>query len=183
MSQQMYIDCRVSTSNGDAVRVMAMLDKQNDNLVISKFLPFNPPQDPYKGKTKEQIAIMKQIKTNTIVAVDNPHSFREWDMSFNTVENLDQAVRDYYSLARLGRLEIKNDIKALCDPKAVIEVRKTDMRGNVYEVNPDEVSNHHFAVLIACWAAVRIRATVQINEVEVEPTQRDIDTFSVPFSI
>ena len=61
MSQQMYIDCRVAGSNGDAVRVVAVVDKQNDTLSIAKLLPYAPPKDPYQGKTPEQIQHLENI--------------------------------------------------------------------------------------------------------------------------
>lgn len=179
----MYVDCRASSSNEEPVRVIAVLDSQNDELIISQLLPYQPPANPYKGKTKEQVAMMKEIKAHTVVAVDNMNAFREWDMCFDPVEHLDAAIRAYYSFQRLGRLKIDSTIAALCDPGQMIEVRKTDLKGNVYELNSGEVNNNHFAVLISCWCAEKMAATRRITEADVEPTQRDIDTFNVPFSV
>lgn len=183
MSQQMFIDCRVASGNGDAVRVMAIVDKQNDKLTISKILPYQPPKDPFAGKTPAQIEQMKLIQANTIIAVDNPNAFRKWDMCFSQLDHLDAAVRDYFSMKRLGRLELDPSIEAMCNPESIIEVRKMDMRGNQYELNSGEVTNNHITVLICCWVAIKMLAQVSIVENEVEPTQHDIDTFSVPFSI
>lgn len=183
MSQQMFIDARVAGSNDDPVRVIAMIDNQNDELIITKFLPYQLPKDPYKGKTAEQVAQMKQIKANTVVVVDNPTAFREWDIAFNEVDHLEEAIRAYLMMHRLGRLILDESIRAQCDPVSVIEVRKTELRGSVYELNSDEVTNSHFAVLISCWVSLRMMGTSRIVENEVEPTQHDIDTFNVPFSI
>ena len=183
MSQQMYIDCRVAGSNGDAVRVVAVVDKQNDTLSIAKLLPYAPPKDPYQGKTPEQIAQIKQIQAYTVIVVDSPTAFKKWDTCFSQLEHLDQAVKDYYSMTRLGRLTLHPDLEAMCNPESVIEVRKTEMKGNVYELDSGQVTNNHFAVLIACWTAIKMLAQSSILELEEEPTQHDIDTFSVPFSI
>jgi hypothetical protein len=62
MSQQMYIDCRVAGSNGDAVRVVAVVDKQNDTLSIAKLLPYAPPKDPYQGKTLSKLLKLSRFK-------------------------------------------------------------------------------------------------------------------------
>lgn len=183
MSQQMFIDCRVAGSNGDAVRIFATVDKQNDTLSIAKLLAYQPPVDPYKGKTPEQIAQIKNIQANTIIVVDNATAFKKWDMCFSPLEHLDQAVQDYYSMKRLGRLRLAPEVEAMCNPETIIEVRKTDLRGNVYELDSSAVTNNHFAVLISCWVAIKMLAQSSIHEDEEEPTEHDIDTFSVPFSI
>lgn len=86
-------------------------------------------------------------------------------------------------MKRLGRLTLHPDLEAMCNPESVIEIRKTEMKGNVYELDSAQVTNNHFAVLIACWTAIKMLAQSSIVEQEEEPTQHDIDTFSVPFSI
>lgn len=183
MKQEMFIDCRVSGSNGDAVRIMAILDNQNDQVIIAKLLPYTPSSDPYKNKPPEIIAKMKEIERQSIIVVDNPTAFRKWDICFNEKDHLQEAIKNYYMLKRTQRLVLGDEVLQMCDPSNVIEVRKTDLHGNVIELNSDEVTNGHFAVMIACWSALKMRNTVSINEVEKEPTQHDIDTFNVPFSI
>lgn len=183
MSSEMYIDCRTSSSNDDSVRVIAVVDNQNDTVAIASLLPYKPPKDPYKGKPALVIEAMKVIERNTIVVVDNPSAFKKWDMCFYEIDHLEEAVKAYYSLKRTQRLQISDEIKQQCDPENIIEIRKTDLRGNVYELNSSEVTNAHFAVLAVCWSAIKVRNTAMINQVEEEPTQRDIDTFNVPFSV
>lgn len=182
MIQQMFIDCRVSGSTGDAVRIIAVVDNQNDQVTIAKILPYTPSPDPYKDKTPEQIKQIKEIERNSIIVVDNGSAFKKWDICFNQVEHLDEAVKSYYALSRNKSLILGTPVQVF-DPSMVIEIRKMDMRGNVYELNSDEVNNGHIAILVACWASIRMRGSVSVVEADSEPTQRDIDTFSVPFSV
>lgn len=182
MKQQMFIDCRISGGMGDAVRIIVVVDNQNDNVVISQILPYMPSPNPYRGKTAGQIAMMKEVERNSIIVVDNSSAFKKWDICFNQVEHLDEAVKSYYALSRNKSL-ILGEAVSIYDPSMVIEIRKMDMRGNVYELNSDEVNNGHIAVLVACWSAVKMRGSVSVVESDDEPTQHDIDTFSVPFSV
>lgn len=182
MNQQMFIDCRVSGSNGDPCRIIAVVDTQNDQLVIAKVLNYIPSPDPYKGKTALQIAQIKDVEKNSIVVVDNSNAFKKWDMHFDQVLHLDEAVRNYYSLSRNKSLILGKEVQ-IYDPSTIIEIRKMDMRGNVYELNSDEVNNGHIAILVACWSAVKMRNSISVVEADSQPTQHDIDTFSVPFSI
>lgn len=183
MKQEMFIDCRMSGSKQNAVRIIAVMDNQNDQVIISKILPYTPPKDPYIGKSPEVVAKMKEIERNTVVVVDNSSAFKKWDMHFVENDHLEEAIKAYYSLMRTHRLKLSDDVRQICDPENIIEIRKTDLRGNVYELNSDEVTNSHYAVLAICWSAIKVRNTAMINTIEEEPTQRDIDTFSVPFCI
>lgn len=180
--QQMYIDCRISGSMGDAVRMMVVVDNQNDTVTMSKVLSYTPSPEPYKNKTAGQIAMMKEIERNSIIVVDNNNAFKKWDLHFNQELHLDEAVKSYYAMVRNKSLVLGEEVKVF-DPLTIIEVRKMDMRGNVYELNSDEVSNGHIAVLVACWASVRMRGIANAVEADSEPTQHDIDTFNVPFSV
>jgi hypothetical protein len=62
MSQQMYIDCRVAGSNGDAVRVVTVVDKQNDTLSIAKLLPYAPPKTHTKAKPLSKLLKLSRFK-------------------------------------------------------------------------------------------------------------------------
>lgn len=183
MKQQMYIDCRIGSYGTDAVRMIALYDTQNDQLIISKLLPYQPPKDPYKGKTAAQIAQMKEIERNTVVAVDNSMSFPKWDLHFVETENLDEAVQAYYLLDRTKCLVLGDEVKQQCNPENIIQVRAMDIAGKKYELNSDDLTNGTMGVLMVCWAAIRMRnASVMIEEGS-DPTQQDIDNFDVPFTI
>jgi hypothetical protein len=163
--------------------MIAVVDNQNDQVTIAKILPYMPPKDPYHGKTPKEVEQIKQIMRNSVVVVDNAAVFRKWDMHFQEVDHLDEAVKAYYTLDRAKILTLSNEIKQAYNPDNIIEVRKTDLKGRVYEINPDEVSNGAVAVMIVCWAALKARGTAKMLDEGNEPTQQDYDDFSVPFSI
>lgn len=183
MKQEMYIDCRVGNFGDDAIRIIALCDGQNDQVVIAKTLPYMPPKNPYKGKTAEQIAQMKSIEQNTVVAVDNKIAFAKWDLYFVEKEHLDEAIQAYYLLDRTKCLVLSDEVKQQCSPNNIIEIRKMDVSGKKVELNSDEVTNSNMGVLIVCWAAMRMRnAALSIEDGE-DATQEDIDSFDVPFVI
>lgn len=183
MRQQTYIDCRVGTFGDDALRILALYDTQNDQLVISKTLPYQPPKNPYKGKTAAQVAQMKEIARNTVVVVDSSLAFPKWDLNFNESDHLDEAVQAYYMLNRNKSLVLGDDVKQQCNPEGVIQVRSMDLTGKKYELNSEDLTNGNMGVLLVCWAAIRMRnASVLIDE-SIDPTQEDIDNFDVPFAI
>ena len=183
MKQNMYVDCRVGNFGDDAVRIIALCDNQNDQVVISKTLPYMPPSSPYKGKTAEQVAQMKEIQRNTVIAVDNKIIFAKWDLYFVETEHLDEAIQAYYLLDRTKCLILSDDVKQQCSPSNIIEVRKMDVSGKKYELNSDELTNSNMGVLIVCWAVMRMRNAAICVEEEVDATQEDIDSFAVPFVI
>ncbi len=183
MQQQTIIDCRIAGYGEDGVRIIAVYDTQNDNLSISKLLPYMPPADPYKGKTPAQVAELKRLQSHTVVVVDNAQIFPKWDLFYEEYANLDEAVAAYYLLERSHCLILNDEIRQQCSPEGVIEVRKMDLAGKKYELDSENVTNSNIAVLVACWAAVRFRnASVMVEETQA-PTQDDIDSFDVPFSI
>lgn len=176
------LDCRVAMYKGDAMRVLAMLDVQNDKVVISNTLPYAPPKQPFKDKSPAQVEQIKLLMRNSIVIVDNADSFRDWDMCFKEREHLDEAVRAYYSLNASHALELKDEVLRNYSPENVIQIRKMDLNGNTYELDSESITNGHVAVLLACWAAVKARNTASL-ETESEITQEDEDDFFTPFSI
>lgn len=183
MLQQMYIDCRVSGYGEDPVRMIAVVDNQNDQVTIAKTLPYMPPKDPYHGKSAKEIEQIKAILRNSVVVVDNASVFRKWDLYFQEESHLEEAVKAFYTLDRAKILTLSNEIRQAYNPDNVIEVRKTDLSGRVYEINSDESSNGAVAVMIICWAALKARGTARLLDDGKEPTQQDYDDFSVPFSI
>lgn len=183
MLQQMYIDCRVSGYGEDPVRMIAVVDNQNDQVTIAKTLPYMPPKDPYRGKTPQEVEKIKEITRNSIVVVDNSAVFKKWDMHFQEVDHLEEAVKSFYTLDRAKILTLSSEIRQAYNPDNIIEIRKTDLNGRVYELNSDEASNGAVAVMIVCWAALKARGTARMLDEGSEPTQQDYDDFSVPFSI
>lgn len=183
MKQQTIIDCRISGFSPDSIRMIAIYDSQNDQLTISKALPYQPPTDPYKGKTAQQIAQLKELERNTVVVVDNSNAFPKWDLHFVETENLDEAINAYYMLERTKCLILSDAVRQQYNPEGIIEVRKMDIAGKKYELNSEEVTNGNIAVMVACWAARRARNASVMVEDGQDPTQDDIDSFDVPFCV
>lgn len=71
----------------------------------------------------------------------------------------------------------------MCNPESVIEIRKTEMKGNVYELDDSQVTNNHFAVLIACWTAIKMLAQSSIVEQERGTNTARYRHIQRPFSI
>lgn len=183
--QVMYVDCRIAmygNSGEDAARVLAVVDMQNDKVSISSILPYRPPKNPYQGKTAEQIEMIKKIEKSSVIVVDNPDAFSNWDLCFSEREHLDEAVKAFYSLDSMKVLELKKEVAERYNPRTVIEVRKMDLGGNVYELNSEEINNGYMAVLLTCWAAMRMRNTASMTQ-QSDPTAEDEDDFFVPFSV
>lgn len=179
-----YIDVRISMYLDEPARVLAICDMQNDTLKIAKYLEYKPPKNIYAGKTDEQIAMMKEIKKSTIIVVDNPHDFRNWNLQFIEKEHLDEAVRAYFQLDVSKALHVGQDLTTYT-PKNVIQTKKLDMSGNVYELNSDEVNNKHMAFLVACWAAHRSRRSYVAMTLDEADDQdgEDEDSFFTPFVV
>ena len=183
MKQKMYIDCRVGGFGEDPLRMIAMYDTQNDQVIISKTLPYMPSKNPYEGKTAGQVAQMKEIERNTVIVVDNSMVFAKWDLSFSEFEHLKDAIQAYSLLDNTKCLVLGDEVKQQCDPKAVLQVRKMDVRGKDYELNSEDLTNGNMGVLLVCWAVIRMRNTSVLTEEGLNPTQDDIDSFDVPFTV
>lgn len=179
--KNIHIDCRIGMYPEDAVRVLATVDVQNDTVNISKLLAYRPPQDLFAGKTPQQIEKIKEIQKNSVVVVDNTAAFSNWDLNFIEQEHLDEAVRSYYLLNNNKSLVMDPSIAHL-KLESVIEIRKMDLRGNVYELNSSEINNSYMAILVVCWAAIKIRNTNSLTS-EVSPDAEDCDEFFTPFSV
>lgn len=176
------IDSRAAMYRDDAMRVLAIVDTQNDTVTISNTLPYMPPKDPFKGKTPAQIEKIKELQRQSIVVVDVSDAFNDWDMHFKEFEHLDDAVRAYRSLVARHCLILKNEVAQRYSPENVIQVRKMDMNGNQFELDSESITNGHVAVLMACWSATKALQTASIHSENETVTQDDQDDFLVPFS-
>lgn len=174
-----YIDARVSKYAGDPFRVIAELDMQNELLTITRIKKaYKPAPLSFDGRTPEQVALIKNVLANTVVVVDNPSAFKEYDTLFIESEHLNEAVSAYLNFKNTGVL--KNELGV--DPASVVEVRKLDMKGSVYELNSDEIQNEHVAILLCCWSALKIKNMSSLMDSE-QHTEDDIDSFNTPFSL
>ena len=93
------------------------------------------------------------------------------------------AVKAYALLDTTHCLILSDEVKQRYDPKAILQVRKMDVKGKDYELNSEDLTNGNIAVLLVCWAAIRMRNSAVLHEEGLEPTQQDIDSFDVPFTV
>ena len=176
------IDARAAMYKEDAVRLLAIVDTQNDTVTISNILPYMPPKDPFKGKTPAQIEKIKELQKQSIVVVDVSDAFNDWDMHFIESRDLVDAAGAYRSLVARNCLILKNEVAQRYSPNNVIQVRKMDMKGNQFEIDSENITNGHVAVLMACWSATKALQTASIHSENETVTQDDQDDFLVPFS-
>ncbi|HGW3984110.1 hypothetical protein ACRS5A_18345 [Acinetobacter baumannii] len=176
-------DVRIGSYEGDKVRVTGSYDAINGILAISKVLPYDS-KVTYEGKTPEQIEKIKTLQRYTMIVVDSANSFPKWDLHFQEKLDLPEAARAYYELVRSDRLKLGKEVANKYNLASVIQLRKLEIGGSVYELNPEETENGHIAILASCWAAIRAMATSTItNTEEVELSSEHHDDFLVPFSI
>lgn len=175
-------DVRIGSYNGAQVRMVGKYDDLNRTLSISKLLPYNSGV-VLEGKTKEEQAKIKALQRHTITVVDSAIAFPKWDLHFIEKEHLEAAAAAYYELRRGGCLKLGKEIERI-DMDNVLQVRKMEMAGSVYELNQEDTENRHIALMVSCWAAFKALASVAVSTTnEVVITDDDRDDFLVPFSI
>lgn len=178
-----YIDCRTASFGDEPLRVFADFDTQEDKLSISGILPYQPPANPFKGKSLSEISFMKEILKNTVIVTDLSGAFKKWDLCFNIDENLDEAIKSYYALDAMHRIDMSTEISSTYNLRSVIELRKMDVSGNTYELDFDQIQNGHIAILMICWAYKKMHGNSRLVTEDISPTQQDIDAFNVPFCL
>ncbi|AWL27132.1 hypothetical protein DJ533_00160 (plasmid) [Acinetobacter defluvii] len=176
------LDVRISKYE-EPVRMIAIFDRQNGRLTIERALPYALPKDPYKNKTAEQVKQLKANERYTLRVVDDPNIYK-WDLRFQEQENLTQAIASYYELQRSGCLILGSEIASRYLVDSVLQTTKVDAnRGNAYEIDHEQTSCGHIAVLAACWAALRSGRTAALVDDQDEATPEQEDDFLVPFTI
>ncbi|OTG87898.1 hypothetical protein [Acinetobacter sp. ANC 3813] len=178
-----FLDARAAGSREDPLRLFADFDSQNGLLTISDVMPYRPSANPLKGKTPQEVAEIKQLMKQTIILTDIGEAFSKWDMCFNVKEHLDEAVKAFYSFQAMKALVLENEVQSQYNPEHVVQVRAMDMSGQVYELNSEEVTNGHIAVLMICWGAQKMRGQLSLIQEDHEPTQDDEDACNYPFCL
>ena len=180
--QDIITDVRISSYRESPVRLIGSFDVNNGQLSINQILPYG--ETDLSKKTKKELEQIKILQRHSIVVVDSMAAFNKWDLHFNESEHLHFAVGAYYELQRQKKLILGKAISSRYNLENVIQVRKLDVKGNVYEINPEETENAHIAILVSCWAALRARGVQAITSNENDAaTDEDRDDFLVPFSI
>lgn len=183
MSHFKYIDCRIlGYGNDSGGRVIATYNLQNDTFTISQMKPFRPSAE-IKKLSPEQVEKRKQMQRNTVIVTNTPDAFDNWDMCFKEIEHIHDAVLSYFMMKNTNTLILENEIKQRHNPDGNIEKRKLDMGGSVYELNDEDINSGTMCVLVACWAAQRMKNMVSLTEAPVELSEDDEDDLMVPTMI
>lgn len=149
---EIYIDARISNYTGDPRRCIGTLFIEDDSFSVDEFINYIPAKSPHKGLSQEQILELDEMRRNTIIVVDNVVQFKQWDLVFSEVDHLNDAVNAYRNMKSMHAIELDTSIAAV-DPMNIVEVRKIDKKGTVYELDSDQVTNDQMCLLVACWAA------------------------------
>lgn len=161
------LDSRVSGYRGPPARVLGLCDTEKGTIFVAKSEAFSA-----EGKTDAQ----------TVVVTDSPGHVKNWHLAYDERRDMLDVVKSFFALQRAGTIKIKDQ---MLDPAGILEMRKIDERGSVWEFNSDATNNGHVATLLLAWAGTRaIRGQLLSDQAEVvSDEQLDEDDPSMPFSV
>lgn len=166
-STPIIIDARVSSYKGDPYRLRAVCKPQSGNIRIRK-------QAPY-------LAEGESLEPQTVIVTDSPSHFDHWQLVFHEDQHLAEAVKAFFELNRGGKVSHVSSFTQF-SPQTILELRKIDKGGSVWEFNSELTTNAHVAYLLAVWAARRITLTTSITYQIDDDAGADFDDPMMPFS-
>lgn len=161
------IDSRVSGYTGQPARVLGLCDTDKGTIFVVRL-------EAYTTEVKSD--------PQTVVVTDSPDHIKNWQLSYDERRDMLDVVKSFFSIKNAGMLKVNEQ---RLDPTGILEMRKIDERGSVWEFNSSQTNNGHVATLLLVWAGVKaIRGRLLSEQVE-EATQDDseIDDPSMPFSV
>lgn len=162
------IDSRVSGYRGQPVRVMGVCDTDKGTILIAKIEPYTT---------------IVEKNDQTVVVTDTPDHIKNWQLAYDERRDMLEVIKSFFSLKNAGKLKVKDQ---MLDPSGILEMRKIDERGSVWEFNSDQTNNGHVAALLIVWAGVKaIRGRAMADQFDNESTDQDDDDDdpSMPFSV
>jgi hypothetical protein len=170
------LDIRISGFAADnPSRLLAIVDMNKSAISIEKELS-------YFGD-----AIQSGDK-DVIVVVDTPAHHKKWDLHFNQDEHMQHAVHCYQDISRQNRVRL-NSLVTRFNPASVIQIKKIDASGTVFELDTASISNGHMAAMIAVWAYSRVAmsasltSAILVDETSDIDGDNDDDDSMMPFSV
>jgi hypothetical protein len=135
----------------------------------------------FVAKTEVYTTIVKP-NDKTVVVTDSPDHIKNWQLAYDERRDMLDVVKSFHSLKNAGKLKVKDQ---MLDPSGILEMRKIDERGSVWEFNSDQTNNGHVATLLLIWAGVKaIRGRLVADQFEtVTEDSEDDDNSTMPFSI
>lgn len=161
------IDSRVSSYSGQPARVLGLCDTDKGTILVVK-------SDAYATQVKPDNA--------TVVVTDSPDHIKNWQLSYDERRDMLDVVKSFFSIKNAGMLKVNEQ---RLDPTGILEMRKIDERGSVWEFNSSQTNNGHVATLLLVWAGVKaIRGRLLSEQFdEIEQEKEEVDDPSMPFSV
>ena len=133
------LDARVTGYRGDAVRLLGVCDSATGAVLVAKQGEFLT-----SGRAGE----------DTVIVTDSPSTIRDWDLAYDERQHMPEVLRSFGEVKRAGRLRIQDGLMRW-NPESVLQQRKIDERGTVWEFDSQATENGHVALMLIVWAASR----------------------------
>jgi hypothetical protein len=166
-STPIIIDARVSGYKGEPVRLRAVCNPKSGRVKIRKEAAYLAEGEP--------------LEPQTVIVTDSPSHFDHWQLAFHEDQHLADAVKSFFELQRAKKVSHETNLIKYF-PQSILELRKIDKGGSVWEFNSELTTNAHVAYLLAVWAARRITLTTSITYQIDDDAGADFDDPMMPFS-
>ncbi|WP_417212071.1 hypothetical protein [Acinetobacter venetianus] len=183
-ANKVYLDVRMASFKGTAVRLFSAYDIRNNTILVSKELPFRPSDDDSKLSPEEKEKKLA-IANQTLIITDSPDAFSNYDIAFLPNDHLDMAANAYLAYHRQGVLQINEEIKGRANVENVLDAKNLEIgKGMVYQLDPQSTTNLHIAVLALCFGAKRATGgSTVLHLLDEENTAQVHDESVMPFTI
>lgn len=162
------IHSMVSGYRGGPVKLLSMCDPGTGAVLVRKQLDY---------------AAASKSGDDTLVVTDSPGSVKNWGLSYDERLHMLEVIKSYFELQRSGRIKIDSALLRF-NPDAIIQTRKIDERGAVFEFDSQSTENGHVAVMLAVWAAKKSMQGQEMAEMMADDSASDDeDDDGMPFSL
>lgn len=163
------IDSRVSGYRGSAIRILALSDQQTGAVFVAKQL--------------DASSVGKNPGDDTVVVTDSPGTTQNWGLAYDERQHMLEVIKTYFELQRSGRIKIADALLRF-NPESIIQTRKIDERGAVFEFDSQSTENGHVAVMLAVWAAKKSMQGQEMADLLADDSASDDeDDDGMPFSL
>lgn len=166
-SEKVVIEALVSGYRGLPVKIIALCDAATGAVLVHK-----------AGDPKESTS----SAGNALIVTDSPGSVRNWGLAYDERQHMLEVIKTYFELQRTGRIKIADSLLRY-NPDAIIQTRKIDERGAVFEFDSQSTENGHVAVMLAIWAAKKSIQGREMSELLEDDNSSDDDDDGMPFSL
>lgn len=162
------IEAFVSGYRGVPVRLLALSDPNTGSVLVAKQIDAAGGQKP---------------GNDTVVVTDSPNATKHWGLAYDERQHMLEVIKSYFELQRSGRIKL-SDALLRYNPDAIIQTRKIDERGAVFEFDSQSTENGHVAVMLAAWAAKKSTHGQEMADMLADDSvSEDDDDDGMPFSL